>query len=158
MIKERLKYLDIKITELANYLQISRTTLYKFIDAYDSGNKKEINNHVKKLFDYIEKNELIGKKNVINYIFNNMAIISENDTLEVNQFVKNIKEYISENPTSEKTQFINQCVNTTQFDIVIHYLMEINLLFKKRKLSDVEEKKLKPYLDIIDLYKMKGVE
>lgn len=154
MIKDRLKDLEIKITELANYLQMSRTTLYKFIDAYDSGKKKEINGSVLKLFNYIEKNELIGKRNVINYILNNMAVISENDTTEVNEIVKNIKGYISNNPTSEKTQFIDKCVGTTQFDITIHYLMDISSLLKKRKLSDEETKKIEPYMNIINMYKI----
>ena len=85
MIKDRLKDLEIKITELADYLQMSRTTLYKFIEAYDSGNKRDVNSSVLKLFNYIEKNELIGKRNVINYILNNMATVSENDTSEVNE-------------------------------------------------------------------------
>ena len=55
MIKKRLKDLEIKITELADYLQLSRTTLYKFIDSYDAKNRKEVNSSVLKLFDYIEK-------------------------------------------------------------------------------------------------------
>ena len=154
MIKDRLKELEIKITELADYLQMSRTTLYKFIEAYDSGNKKDINTAVLKLFTYIEKNELIGKRNVINYILNNMATISENDVSEVNEIVKSIKEYVSNNPNSEKTQFIEKCVNSTQFDITIHYLMDISSLIKKRKLSDAEKSKLQPYLDIINIYKI----
>lgn len=154
MIKVRLKNLEIKITELADYLQISRTTLYKFMEAYDSGNKKEINNSILKLFNYIEKNELIGKKNVINYILNNMTIISDNDVSEVNKIVKDIREYISNNLKSEKTQFIDKCVKTTQFDIMIHYLMDINSLLNKIKLTKDEEKKIEPYKNIINIYKI----
>ena len=65
MIRDRLKELEIRITELADYLQISRTTLYKFIELYDSGQQKDVNPSVRKLFDFIENNELIGKKNVM---------------------------------------------------------------------------------------------
>lgn len=32
MLKERLKEIDLRIAELADYLQISRPTMYKFID------------------------------------------------------------------------------------------------------------------------------
>ena len=35
MLRERLKNMEIKITELADYLQISRPTMYKFIEYYD---------------------------------------------------------------------------------------------------------------------------
>ncbi len=154
MIKDRLKELEIKITELADYLQMSRTTLYKFIDAYDTGRKKEVNAAVLNLFNYIEKNELIGKRNVINYILNNMTTVIENDTPEVNEIIKLIKEYISDNPTSEKTQFIEKCVSSNQFDTTIHYLMDISTLLKKRKLTEPEKKKLEPYATIINMYKI----
>ena len=96
VIKIRLKELDIKITELANYLQISRPTMYKFIELYDSGDRNEVNQRILKLFDYIENNRLIAKKNVINYILNSIATISDNDTTEVNELLKIIKDYISD--------------------------------------------------------------
>jgi hypothetical protein len=152
MIKERLKELDIKITELANYLQISRPTMYKFIDSYDSGKKSEVSNSVLKLFDYIEESELIAKKNVINYILNTMVTISENDESEVNEIMSIIREYISSNSNSEKTQFITKIITTTQFDTVIHYLIEISPLLKKRKLTDSEKEKMLMYNSIIKMY------
>lgn len=155
MIKQRLKELEIKITELADYLQMSRTTLYKFIDSYDDKNRKEVNNSVLKLFDYIEKNELIGKRNVINYILTNMTTLNENDASEVNSLINTIKEYISNNPNSEKAQFIEKCVKSSSFDIVIHYLMDISLLLKKSELNDEEKKKVNLYKEVINIYKIK---
>ena len=152
MIKERLKELEIKITELANYLQISRPTMYKFIESYDSGNKKEVNKNVKKLFDYIEDNPLIGKKHVINYILTKMSNLQENDTSEVNDIVQSVKEYVSNNPNSEKTQFIEMISSEQQLDLVIHYLMEIKPMLKKKKLSEKEIEMLKPYQEIIRIY------
>ena len=53
MLEDRLKELDIKKTELANYLDISRPTMYKFIESYDNGEFETINKKVLKLFDYI---------------------------------------------------------------------------------------------------------
>ena len=152
MIKERLKELEIKITELANYLQISRPTMYKFIESYDEGKKKEINNNVKKLFDYIEGNPLIGKRNVINYILTRMSTIQENDTSEVNDIVQSIKDYVSNNPSSEKTQFIEFVASQSQYDVVVHYLMEIKPLLRKKKLTDEEKERLIPYQKIMSIY------
>lgn len=152
MIKERLKELEIKITELANYLQISRPTMYKFIESYDDGNKNEINKKVRKLFDYMEKSPLIGKRNVINFILTNLSDIQDTDTGEVNQIMQDIRQYISSNPNSEKTQFVQKSLSETQFDIPIHYLLEIQPLLKKKKLTESEKNKIKPYLDIINIY------
>lgn len=72
MLKERLKDIELKITDLSEYLKISRPTLYKFIEAYDTGNYSVINPQILNLFEYIEKNELAGKTKIINYILNNM--------------------------------------------------------------------------------------
>ena len=152
MIRDRLKELEIKITELADYLQISRPTMYKFITLYDEGQKKEISPSVARLFDYIEKEQLIGKRNVINYILNNMSMRQEIDTPQVNKLVKLIKEYVSENPKSEKTQFIEKCVSSSQFDLMIHYLLEIKSLINKKSLSEEDKQKLEPYYEIIKLY------
>ena len=154
MIRDRLKELEIRITELADYLQISRTTLYKFIELYDSGQQKDVNPSVRKLFDFIENNELIGKKNVIGYILENMTTMQENDVSQVNEIVRKIKEYVSDNQTSEKTQFLEKCVSSEQLDMTIHYLMDISSLLKKKKLSDENKEKLKPYLEIIEMYKI----
>lgn len=152
MIKERLKELEIKITELAQYLQISRPTMYKFIELYDDGKKKEVNKNVKKLFDYIEENPLIGKKHVINYVLTKLSVLQETDTNEVNSIVQSIKTYVSSNPSSEKTQFIETIASESQFDLVIHYLIEIRPLLKKKKLTDEEKNKIRPYQQIINMY------
>ena len=152
MIKERLKELEIKITELANYLQISRPTMYKFIECYDDGKKKEVNQAVKKLFDFIEDNPLIGKRNVINYILTKMSTIQDTETSEVSDILQGIKNYVLNNPTSEKTQFVESCLNQSQFDLAIHYLMEIRPLLKKKRLTDEEKKRLQPYQQIISIY------
>ena len=40
--------------------------MYKFIESYDSGNTDEVHKKVVKLCDYIEQNDLIEKRNVIN--------------------------------------------------------------------------------------------
>ena len=152
MIKERLKELEIKITELAQYLQISRPTMYKFIELYDEGRKKEVNQAVKKLFDYIEENPLIGKRNVVNYVLTKMSVVQDVETNEMSNTLQEIKNYILNNPMSEKTQFIEACLNQSQFDLAIHYLMEVKPLLKKKRLTVEEKAKLAPYQQIISIY------
>lgn len=152
MIRSRLKELEIKITELADYLQISRPTMYKFIELYDAGKKKEINVSVKKLFDYIEQNSLLGKRNVINYILTEMSTVKDVESDEVNDVIKIIKNYVSNNLNSEKTQFIIKCTTESQYDMAIHYLIEIASLLKKKKLNQEEKTKLIPYKNIVEMY------
>ena len=153
MLKERFNEIDLKITELADYLQISRPTMYKFIDMYEEGNYENINKKVVKLFDYISDNELIGKKNVINYILTKLVDVKELGDKEDTAEIKSVKKYLISNPDSEKAQFIINCSKKSGYDIFIHYIMEIIPLIKKKDLTEEEINKLKPYYDILNIYK-----
>lgn len=148
MIKERLKDMELKITELSDYLQISRPTMYKFIDAYDSGDISTINKHVLKLFKYIDENPLIGKKTVVAYILTNLVEEKELGNTSENKTFNQIKRYIVANPESAKSQFIELAVQKTDYDDAIEYLLKIYPLLKKRRLTDEEIDFLKPFDDI----------
>lgn len=144
MLRERLKRIDLKITELADYLQISRPTMYKYIDSYDRAEFDMINTKVLKLFNYINEHELVGKKNVINYILTKLVVVKELDDEETD-IIKKIKKYIISNPESKKSQFLVTCATKDCFDEVIFYLVSIQPLLNKRKLTEEEDKKLLPY-------------
>lgn len=158
MLENRLKELDIKKTELANYLNISRPTMYKFIELYDNCEFKAINRKVLKLFDYISNNELIGKNNVINYILTNIAEVKEMEAKEEVDLFKNVRRYIIDNPDSEKSRFLDLACQITNYDLIIHYLVEITPLLKKEKISIEEEEFLKPYNDIVRKYTINKTE
>ncbi len=145
MLRDRLKEMDLRITEMADYLQISRPTMYKFIDYYDENNFDLINKKVLKLFNYIKENELAGKKNVINYILNNLVDLKElGDKEDIHQ-IKNIKNFIISNPESKKSKFFELCSKKDTFDDLIYYLVDISHLLNKRKLTDEEMVLLEPY-------------
>ena len=156
MLRERLKFIELRITELADYLQISRPTMYKFINYYDNAEFNLINKKVLKLFNYIESHPLIGKKNVINYILTNLTDIKEvGDQGESNIF-KKIKKYMIENPESQKSKFITFCIDKSSYDNIIPYLVDIQKIINKRKLSKEESKMLEPYKKFIESIKEMG--
>lgn len=149
MLRFRLKEMDLRITELADYLQISRPTMYKFIDYYDEKNFDLINKRVLKLFNYIKENELAGKKNVINYILNNLVELKElGDNEDIHQF-NNIKSFIISNPESKKSKFYEFCSKKDIFDDLIYYLVDISTLLNKRKLTEEEVVLIEPYKTFI---------
>lgn len=152
MIKDSLKKLNIKITELADYLKISRPTMYKFIELYDSSKYEDITKNVKKLFDFIDNNTLIEKRNVINYILNNLNVTKDLTNDKVSRKIENITKYIINNPNSEKTFFIDMLIKVDFFDIVVHYLCEILPLLKNDNNNQEISKLLLPYNEIVNLY------
>ena len=137
MIKERLKELDIKITELANYLSISRPTMYKFIEMYDDGNRKELTNSICSLFEYIESNEFIDKKNVISYILHNIAVVSDD------------KDEIA---TDDKKTIINYLLRNNDLDELFNYLVEASISSRKEKKTKKDENKTRSLERIIGIY------
>ena len=145
MLRERLKNMEIKITEMADYLQISRPTMYKFIEYYDLKEFDLINKKVLKLFNYINENELIGKKNVVNYILTKLVDVKEMNSDDDLAIIKTIKKYIISNPESKKSQFLVTCATKDLCDDIIAYLVEITPLLKKKVLTSEEEILLEPY-------------
>lgn len=149
MLRDRLKEIDLRITELADYLQVSRPTMYKFIEYYEKEEFDLINKKVLKLFNYIKENELVGKKNVVNYILTNLVDLKDLGSKEENNTLSNIKKYIVANPDSKKSRFIELILTKDIYDKLIYYLVDISCLLRKKKLTEEEKEKLIPYLEII---------
>ncbi|MFH2116846.1 MAG: hypothetical protein ABII85_02240 [Bacillota bacterium] len=68
--KERLKELGIRLTELADYFNLSRPTIYKYIELYEKGKMDQINPLIRNVFVFISNKEVLSKKEVITYIIN----------------------------------------------------------------------------------------
>ena len=145
MLRERMREMDLRVTELSDYLQVSRPTMYKFIEYYDEQKFELINKKVLKLFNYISENEFIGKKTVISYILNHLAEIKPlGDKSEISVITK-LKKHFVENPESKKSKFLEICVTTTYFDDIIAFLTDVSDASRKRK-RNAEEK------DVLDIY------
>ena len=86
LLREKIRDLDLRISDLAEYLKISRPTLYKYIDMYEEGNRSTIDTKILNLFDYIQNTKNIGSNNVIYYIMNNIVEnVNTNNTEEEGQ-------------------------------------------------------------------------
>ena len=148
MIRDRLKEMEMRITDLADYLHMSRTTLYTFIDAYDNKNQSIINAKVLKLFDYITEHPLARKKQVISFILANISEEMELIDKDENTAFSPVMKYLAEYPTTPKSKFIQLAVQTNDFDSIMNYLLKIQPLLRNRRLTDGEIELIKPYDDI----------
>ena len=158
MIRERLKEIDFKLTDLSEYLKISRPTLYKFIDLYDKKNYESINNHVLSLFKYIDENPLVGKKSSINYILTNLVDEKELRTeTDVSLFMQ-IKKLIISEPDSSKSKFLELLVKKSDYNDICEYFIKIYPLLRKRNLTKEEIELLKPYDEIRNIIDNKHKE
>ena len=158
MIRERLKEIDFKLTDLSEYLKISRPTLYKFIDLYDKKNYESINNYVLSLFKYIDENPLVGKKSSINYILTNLVDEKELGTeTDVSLFMQ-IKKLIISEPDSSKAKFLELLVKKSDYNDICEYFIKIYPLLRKRNPTKEEIELLKPYDEIRNIIDTKHKE
>ena len=131
-----MRKMDLRITELSEYFHISRVTLYKYIEMYESGTKDGIDFKVRDLFEYIEKTPNIGKRNVINWILLNTTSDSNNmsDDLVnlVNQYQSN------KNKSEDKIKFLKNILSNPEMDVLIPYLNSCMELLEKESPSDDE--------------------
>jgi hypothetical protein len=59
--------MGLKITEISEIMEISRPTMYKFIDMYENGEKEKIDSNVLKFFERVERNPKMQKKDALYY-------------------------------------------------------------------------------------------
>lgn len=150
MIRQRLKEIDIKITELADYLHLTRPTLYKYIESYDEGEVDSINKKVLKLFKYIEENTLAGKKTVINYILTNLVEEVDLDDSDASAKYTKVKKAMLSDPENNKVKLISVLANKKTLDDVVDYLLLVDSLIRKKKLTAEEESLLEPYNTLLE--------
>jgi len=153
--RETLRDINLKITELADYLKLSRPTMYKYIDAYESGNYKSIDKGVLSLFRYIDKNKkVIGKPNVVQYILSNISVVSPPGTTKESELVTKFASMVKNGGTEDsKVKLISNLINGKNLDKLIPYLNDVEPILGKSEMTEEEEAKIKP---IEEIYKIKG--
>ena len=148
MLRERLKEMELRITELADYLQVSRPTMYKFIEYYDGAKFDLINKDILALFNYINEHELVGKKNVINFILTNLVRIQETSVNGNSSVISALENMLKSNPESKKSRFLTDCFLTDGFNDIICYLLDVSDIIKKDNPTTAEKKKIQQYIEL----------
>ncbi len=143
--REKMKEMDIRITELCELLHFSRPTMYRFIDNYELGKTRGIDRGVLSLFRYIDETPNIGKKNVISFILNN--IMGQDDDLNVSKFVKAAKKYeTSDFATDEKTDVIMKIMTTHLLDDIARCIAEYYLVTSNGEMSEGDIEKIGKFI------------
>ncbi|MEI0702686.1 hypothetical protein [Brachyspira intermedia] len=153
LLREKIRDLGLRISDLAEYLKISRPTLYKYIDMYEEGNRSTIDTKILNLFDYIQNTKNIGSNNVIYYIMNNIVENSNTNNTEEDKRMK-IKSLLkTENKTKE--DFIYMLTEDNFFDPILDYFMKCKKLSTDpdKKLSEEDYEFISP---LMSLYKSQG--
>ena len=125
--KARMRELNIKMTELSEYIKVSRPTLYKYIESYESGDLDSIPDRVVSLFRLMD-NPDVTKEQVVTFT---ITTFSEGDSTDPKDV---IRRYLSDPSSSaDKTELMYKLATTDCIDDIIPYLNEcIDILSEKR--------------------------
>jgi hypothetical protein len=69
ILSSKLHSLTIRLTELASIINISRPTLYKYLEAYEKGSYRNLQIKVKELFDFIVSENCSSRHALYLYVF-----------------------------------------------------------------------------------------
>ena len=114
--KARMRELNIKLTELSEYIKVSRPTLYKYIESYEDGDYESIPGRVVSLFKVMERPDAT-KEQVISYIISSFNEDDGTDSAEA------VRRYLSDPSSSpSKVEFLQKVATTNCLDSIIPYL------------------------------------
>lgn len=115
--RERMRELDIRMSELARYTGVSRPTLYKYVESYENKAYKDVPDRFLRTFRYIDRNRSVTKEQAIVYTITEFADGDSRDTKET------IRKYIaSKGGYDPKIRLMYALVTTDLFDDVVPYL------------------------------------
>lgn len=115
--KDTMRGLGIKMTEMAEYLKISRPTLYKYIDMFESGRTDVLPIDIASVFRYIESAKCTTKEQAVSFMIDSRSESTDSPIKD------DIIRYASSRPdTDPKMRFIRSLINTDCIDGILPYL------------------------------------
>ncbi len=146
----------ITLTDLADYLKVSRPTLYKLIDNYDKGIFDGLDKKHIELFNYINDNSPITKKHVLNFIVQNQIITVENENSESLSSLVGRYEYTG-SIDEEKAELIKNILVSKNIGPFVSLVNRYCFLSSKTELSEEEQKEMLLYNYLKDIASKKEV-
>ena len=114
--KARMRELNIKMTELSEYIKVSRPTLYKYIESYENGENETIPERVLNLFRLMDTPG-VTKEQVVTFT---ITSFSDSDTNDIRDRIRN---YILDPSSSKaKVELMFKIATTDCIDDIVPYL------------------------------------
>ena len=114
--KTRMRELNIKLTELSEYIKVSRPTLYKYIESYEGGDLESIPDNVVSIFRLMERED-VTKEQVVTFAITAFNAGAETDDREI------VRRYLAD-PSASKAKIEAMCrlASSDCLDDMIPYL------------------------------------
>ena len=95
-VRDKLRDISVRLVELANYLKVSRPTMYKYLELYENQEYTKIDKVTYDLFTYIDTNENLSKPALMNYLINKIVpvdeVIGDNIVAKISESIRKLSE------------------------------------------------------------------
>lgn len=133
--------MDLRLTDIAGYIGVSRPTLYRYLGLYESGSRSQIPKEVLNLFRYIDRTKNVTHDMVMVYLVTNFAKCSAGGPKA------EVQKYISEACDDDpKLLLMAALAHSDAADTVVPYLTECLDLLGKEELTDNERNQVARFL------------
>lgn len=103
-VRDRLREIGVRLVELANYLKMSRPTMYKYLELYENQEYTKIDKVTYDLFSFIEGTENLTKPGLMNYLINKIVpveqVVGDNTVAKISESIRKLSQ--SNNLTDKK--------------------------------------------------------
>lgn len=139
--KDKIRALDIRLTDLSEYLKISRPTMYRYLNNYEEGETRQIPGNIQKLFSFIDKPKTTTKEQVMIYVMAHFctSTIPQNKA-NVGMYVENASE------TDYKLELMNELIQSNEADAIITYLTECIRILQKESITQDDLKQISRFV------------
>lgn len=132
-LRDKMKEINLRLVDLAQFLELSRPTVYKFIDYYEMGQKDKLEPKILRLFDFISKAS--SKASVMSYIIENIIKPNEQSPQDREHQIANLLK--KENKV--KIEFINKIAESQVFDPILDYLLQCETILAQDRILEEQE-------------------
>ena len=131
--KERLRELGIKTTELSEYMRISRPSLYKYMDLYEAGDTRAIPDNVLRTFRYVDRYKSLTKEQIVIFVICEFSDLSNSDKKEA------VRRYLlPHGPNDAKVALMYALATTSSLDGLALYLADSASILDKTEIGPSE--------------------
>ena len=137
-----MRELNIKMTELSDYIKVSRPTLYKYIETYESGCTSGIPERVIELFRLMDTPG-VTKEQVVSFVISSFSEGGSKDSNEP------IRRYLADPSASpSKLELMNRLVSTNHLDDLIPYLNGCLEILSKSDMDDDDIRQIARFINM----------
>ena len=150
LLRDKMREIDLRLVDLAQFLELSRPTVYKFIDYYETGQRDRLEPKILRLFDFIS--QASSKASVMGYVIENIVKPKEQTLQDREHQIANLLK--KENKV--KIEFINRIAESQVFDPILDYLLQYEMILAQGKA--LEEQEIAILEPLIALYQALGLK